>query len=141
DSHPALPVVTAARPTLEVTDFAAFRPFEKLPRGMTAHVVFTAIAPVAPATTSVTMVRKVIRAHIGFDGLLMSDDISMKALSGTLAERARASLAAGCDLVLHCNGSFDERREVADACPPLAGEARRRADAALSVRRAPMPFD
>src|SRR5437763_1913677 len=141
DSHLALPVVSADRPTLEVTDFAAFRPLAKLPLGMTAHVVFTAIDPVAPATTSVTMVRKVIRGHIGFDGLLMSDDISMKALSGTLAERARASLAAGCDVVLHCNGSFDERREVADACPPLAGEAKRRADVALGARHAPTAFD
>ena len=118
--------------TLQSTDFAAFRPLAKLPLGMTAHVVFTAIDPVAPATTSVTMVREVIRGHIGFDGLLMSDDISMNALAGTLAERARATLAAGCDVVLHCNGAFDERRAVADACPPLAGDAKRRADAALA---------
>ncbi len=141
DSHHALPVVSTDAKTLQSTDFAAFRPLAKLPLGMTAHVVFTAIDPVAPATTSVTMVREVIRGHIGFDGLLMSDDISMNALAGTLAERARASLAAGCDVVLHCNGAFDERRAVADACPPLAGEARRRADAALGCRRAPAPFD
>jgi beta-N-acetylhexosaminidase len=127
--------------TLQSTDFAAFRPLAKLPLGMTAHVVFTAIDPVAPATTSGTMVRDVIRGHIGFDGLLMSDDISMNALAGTLAERARATLAAGCDVVLHCNGAFDERRAVADACPPLAGDAKRRADAALGIRRAPVPFD
>src|SRR3954470_10523658 len=141
DSHLALPVVSADRATLESTDFAAFRPLAKLPLGMPAHVVFTAIDPVAPATTSVTMVREVIRGHIGFDGVLMSDDISMKALSGTLAERTRASLTAGCDVVLHCNGSFHERREVADACPPLAGEAKRRADVALAARRAPTAFD
>jgi beta-N-acetylhexosaminidase len=141
DSHLALPVVATDRATLQSTDFAAFRPLAKLPLGMTAHVVFTAIDPVAPATTSVTMVQQVIRGHIGFDGLLMSDDISMKALSGTLAECARATLAAGCDVVLHCNGSFDERRDVADACPPLAGEAKRRADAALAMRRAPESFD
>ncbi|MEJ0077063.1 MAG: beta-N-acetylhexosaminidase [Alphaproteobacteria bacterium] len=141
DSHHALPVVATDAQTLQSTDFAAFRPLAKLPLGMTAHVVFTAIDPVAPATTSVTMVQQVIRGHIGFDGLLMNDDISMNALSGTLAERARATLAAGCDVVLHCNGSFDERREVADACPPLAGEGRRRADAALAMRRAPAPFD
>jgi beta-N-acetylhexosaminidase len=141
DSHLALPVVSTDRATLESTDFAAFRPLAKLPLGMTAHVVFTAIDPVAPATTSVTIVREVIRQGIGFDGLLMSDDISMKALSGTLTERARASLAAGCDVVLHCNGSFEERREVAEACPPLAGEAKRRVDAALSHRRAPAAFD
>src|SRR5689334_13221843 len=141
DSHLALPVVATDRPTLQSTDFAAFVPLAKLPLGMTAHVVFTALDPVAPATTSVTMVQQVIRGHIGFDGLLMSDDISMKALSGTLAERARATLAAGCDVVLHCNGSFAERRTVADACPPLAGEGKRRADAALAMRRAPMPLD
>ena len=141
DSHHALPVVSTDAKTLQSTDFAAFRPLAKLPLGMTAHVVFTAIDPVAPATTSVTMVREVIRGHIGFDGLLMSDDISMNALAGTLAERARASLAAGCDVVLHCNGAFDERRAVADATPPLAGEARRRADAALGCRHAPAPFD
>jgi len=141
DSHLALPVVSTDVETLQSTDFAAFRPLAKLPLGMTAHVVFTAIDPVAPATTSVTMVQQVIRGHIGFDGVLMSDDISMQALSGTLAERARASFAAGCDVVLHCNGSFDERRAVADACPPLASEGKRRADPALSRRRAPAPFD
>src|SRR5437763_1793098 len=119
DSHHRLPVVSTEREMLESTDFAAFRPLAKLPLGMTAHVVFTAIDPVAPATTSVTMVREVIRDFIGFDGLLMSDDLSMNALSGTLAERARATLAAGCDVVLHCNGSLDERREVANVCPPL----------------------
>ena len=103
---------------------------------MTAHVVFTAIDPVAPATTSVTMVREVIRGHIGFDGLLMSDDISMNALAGTLAERARATLAAGCDVVLHCNGAFDERRAVADAGPAACrrGEAARRCGAWLPAR-------
>jgi len=87
------------------------------------------------------MVREVIRGFIGFDGLLMSDDISMGALAGPLAERSRAAIAAGCDVVLHCNGSFDERREVADACPPLSDDAKRRADAALASRRGPAPFD
>jgi beta-N-acetylhexosaminidase len=141
DSHHVLPAVGTDAQTLQSTDFAAFRPLAKLPLGMTAHVVFTAIDPVAPATTSVTMVQQVIRGDIGFDGLLMSDDISMNALSGTLAERARASLAAGCDVVLHCNGSFDQRRAVAEVCPPLAGDGMRRADAALAMRRAPAPLD
>src|SRR3954452_22038339 len=108
DSHLALPVVDVDRGTLESSDFAAFRPLAQLPLGMTAHVVFSAIAPVAPATTSGTMVHEVIRGTIGFDGLLMSDDISMNALSGTLGERSRAALAAGCDMVLHCNGKLDE---------------------------------
>jgi beta-N-acetylhexosaminidase len=108
---------------------------------MTAHVVFSAIDPVAPATTSGTMVREVIRQHIGFDGLLMSDDVSMNALSGTLAERSRAALRAGCDAVLHCNGKLDEMQAVAQESPPLAGDAARRADAALAARRKPTEFD
>jgi beta-N-acetylhexosaminidase len=87
------------------------------------------------------MVREVIRDSIGFEGLLMSDDISMGALSGTLAERTRAAIAAGCDLVLHCNGNLAEMHAVAAEAPLLAGEAARRADAALSARRAPAPID
>src|SRR5690349_19139697 len=113
DSHHRLPVVDTDRATLEATDFAAFRPLASLPIGMTAHVVFSAIDPVAPATTSVTIVGQVIRGFIGFQGLLMSDDISMNALSGTIAERSRAALAAGCDVVLHCNGNLQEMAEVA----------------------------
>ena len=141
DSHLKLPVVDTDRATLESSDFAAFRPLAKLPLGMTAHVVFSAIDPVAPATTSVTMVREVIRGHIGFDGLLMSDDVSMNALSGTIAERSRASLAAGCDMVLHCNGKLDEMRAVASVSPVLAGDPARRADAALALLRAPSSLD
>jgi beta-N-acetylhexosaminidase len=141
DSHHRLPVVEVDRATLESSDFAAFRPLAKLPLGMTAHVVFSAIDPVAPATTSGTMVREVIRQHIGFDGLLMSDDVSMNALSGTLAERSRAALRAGCDVVLHCNGKLDEMQAVARESPPLAGDAARRADAALAARRKPTEFD
>ena len=94
DSHEKLPVVHADRATLEATDFAAFRPLKRLPLAMTAHVVFTAIDPVHPATTSATMIGEVIRGFIGFGGLLMGDDVSMNALSGTIAERARASLKA-----------------------------------------------
>jgi beta-N-acetylhexosaminidase len=141
DSHYRLPVVDTDRATLEATDFAAFRPLAGLPLGMTAHVVFSAIDPVAPATTSVTMVREVIRGFIGFQGLLMSDDVSMGALSGTLAERSRAALAAGCDIVLHCNGDLREMREVASAVPELKGEAAARSRAALAQRSAPERFD
>jgi beta-N-acetylhexosaminidase len=141
DSHLALPVVDVDAKTLESSDFAAFRPLAKLPLGMTAHVVFSAIDPVAPATTSVKMVQEVIRGFIGFDGLLMSDDVSMNALSGTLAERSRAAIAAGCDVVLHCNGKLDEMRQVAGESPLLAGEAKRRADAALAARRKPAALD
>ncbi len=141
DSHEKLPVVGADRETLELTDFAAFRPLAGLPLGMTAHVVFSAIDPVAPATTSVTIVRDVIRDSIGFSGLLMSDDVSMGALSGSLAERAKAALAAGCDMVLHCNGKIDEMLAVAGAAPQLAGEAARRAAAALALRKPAEPLD
>jgi beta-N-acetylhexosaminidase len=141
DSHLKLPVVDTDRATLERTDFAAFRPLAGLPLGMTAHVVFSAIDPVQPATTSVTIVDQVIRGFIGFRGLLMSDDVSMGALSGTLAERSRAALAAGCDVVLHCNGDLGEMMQVAGATPALSGEAERRADAALLRRSASEEFD
>ncbi len=141
DSHDKLPVVDADRATLEATDFAAFRPLATLPLGMTAHIVFSSIDPIAPATISATIVRDVIRDSIGFKGLLMSDDISMSALSGSVGERTRAALAAGCDVALHCNGEMTEMRAVAAEAPPLAGEAQRRADAALAARKPPDPFD
>lgn len=141
DSHLALPVVPEDRAVLEASDFAAFRPLARFPMAMTAHVVFSAIDPVAPATTSAIMVGDVIRSSIGFQGLLMSDDLSMKALSGTLADRAQGAFEAGCDVVLHCNGDLAEMREVASATPALSGEAARRADLALAMRRAPAEFD
>jgi beta-N-acetylhexosaminidase len=139
DSHRTLPVVTADPATLDAIDFAAFRPLRALPMGMTAHVVFTAIDPVAPATTSATIVRNVIRDSIGFAGLLMSDDISMGALSGSLGERTRAAIAAGCDIVLHCNGDILEMGAVAAEAPILCGEAARRAEAALAIRKPATP--
>jgi beta-N-acetylhexosaminidase len=141
DSHERLPVVDTERATLEATDFAAFRPLNRLPMAMTAHVVFTAIDPVRPATTSATMIGEVIRGFIGFDGLLMSDDVSMGALSGSIGERTRASLAAGCDVVLHCNGRLDEMQAVAAEAPELAGEAARRAAAAMAQRGAASDID
>jgi beta-N-acetylhexosaminidase len=141
DSHHRLPVVDTDRATLEATDFAAFQPLAGLPLGMTAHVVFSAIDPVAPATTSVKMVQEVIRGFIGFQGLLMSDDVSMKALSGTIAERSRAAFVAGCDVVLHCNGDLGEMAAVAVEAPVLAGEAAKRAEAALAQRKVPEEFD
>jgi beta-N-acetylhexosaminidase len=141
DSHLRLPVVTTDRPTLETSDFAAFRPLKNLPMAMTAHVVFSAIDPVCPATTSATMIREVIRESIGFDGLLMSDDISMGALTGSIAERTQAALAAGCDVVLHCNGRLDEVQAVAGSAPALAGAAAGRAAAALAARGTPSELD
>jgi beta-N-acetylhexosaminidase len=141
DSHQRLPVVDADRATLEASDFAAFRALADLPIGMTAHVVYAAYDPLAPATTSVTMVQQVIRGWIGFHGLLMTDDISMGALAGPLAERTQAAIAAGCDMVLHCNGRIEEMREVAGAAPLLVGEAARRAASALAARSAPRDID
>ncbi len=137
DSHAALPVVDASREALQATDFAAFRMLHDLPLAMTAHVVFSSIDPIDPATTSATLVGEVIRGWIGFHGLLMSDDISMQALSGPIGERARAAIAAGCDLVLHCTGVFAEMQAVAGAVPRLAGDAAKRAEAALQRRQAP----
>jgi beta-N-acetylhexosaminidase len=141
DSHLALPVVDTDRATLETTDFAAFRPLASLPLGMTAHVVFSAIDSDGPATTSRTMIGEVIRGSIGFQGALMGDDVSMGALSGSIAERTRASLAAGCDLVLHCNGRLDEMEAVAAEAPHLAGRAAERTQAALAALRAPDAID
>jgi beta-N-acetylhexosaminidase len=141
DSHQKLPVVTADAAALEATDFAAFRGLADLPMAMTAHVVFTAIDPVAPATASAAIVHDVIRGWIGFAGLLMSDDISMGALSGSLGERTRAALAAGCDVVLHCNGNMAEMEAVAAAAPTLQGEPARRAAAAWARRQPPATLD
>lgn len=141
DSHLKLPVVETDRATLEKTDFAPFRALADLPLGMTAHVVFSAIDPVAPATTSAIMVGEVIRRFIGFSGLLMGDDVSMGALSGTISERARASLDAGCDMVLHCNGDLAEMKDVAAAVPVLEGLPAGRAEAALRRRTTPEPMD
>jgi beta-N-acetylhexosaminidase len=141
DSHQALPVVSADRAALEATDFAAFRPLGNLPLGMTAHVVFSAIDATHPATTSATMVREVIRGFCEFRGLLMSDDVSMGALSGSIEERSRAALAAGCDIVLHCNGEIREMADVARVAQTLAGAAAERSAAALLQRGRPSEFD
>ena len=113
DTHFRLPVVDTPKAELERTDFAAFQPLADLPMAMTAHVVFSALDPAQPATTSATIIEQVIRGSIGFQGLLMSDDVSMNALAGSIAERTRAIVSAGCDMVLHCNGKLDEMREVA----------------------------
>src|SRR5882724_12049389 len=113
DSHFRLPTVDTSRDELNRTDFAAFQPLADLPIAMTAHVVFSALDPAHPATTSATIINEVIRGVIGFQGLLMSDDVSMNALAGSIVERTRAIVNAGCDMVLHCNGKLDEMRGVA----------------------------
>ncbi len=141
DSHFRLPTVDAPREELDRTDFAAFRPLADLPMAMTAHVVFSALDPAQPATTSATIIRQVIRGQIGFQGLLMSDDVSMNALAGSIAERTRAIVNAGCDMVLHCNGKLDEMRDVARETPELTGEALQRASRALASRKPPEPLD
>jgi beta-N-acetylhexosaminidase len=141
DTHFKLPTVDTPRDELDRTDFAAFKPLADLPMAMTAHVVFSAVDPAHPATTSATMIAQVIRGAIGFQGLLMSDDVSMNALSGNIAERTRAIFAAGCDVALHCNGDIEEMREVAAQTPELSGKALERANAALAARKAPQPFD
>jgi beta-N-acetylhexosaminidase len=141
DSHFRLPTVDAPREELERTDFAAFQPLADLPMAMTAHVVFSALDPAQPATTSATIIRQVIRGQIGFQGLLMSDDVSMNALAGSIAERTRAIVNAGCDMVLHCNGKLDEMRDVARETPELTGEALQRASRALASRKPPEPLD
>ena len=141
DTHFRLPEVETSRAELERTDFAAFRPLADLPMAMTAHVVFSALDPAHPATTSATIIEQVIRGVIGFQGLLMSDDVSMNALAGSIAERTRSIFAAGCDMVLHCNGKLDEMREVAAETPELSDQALQRADRALAARTAPQAFD
>jgi len=141
DSHHELPVVTASREELEGWDFRPFRAMTDMPAAMTAHVVYTAIDPDRPATTSPECIR-LIRQDIGFDGLLMTDDLSMNALSGTLETRAEQALAAGCDVVLHCNGDLGEMVQVMAATGPLAGESERRARAAMArLVRVPEPLD
>lgn len=139
DSHHDLPIVAAAVEDLEVLDFAPFHALRDLPMGMTAHIRFTALDD-APATASPRMIG-LIRDRIGFDGLLMTDDITMNALSGTQAERATASLAAGCDLVLHCNGTVADMEPVVEAAGAMSPDAQRRADAALAQRRPPQELD
>jgi beta-N-acetylhexosaminidase len=135
DSHFGLPVVASSREILESTDFAAFRRLAHLPLGMTAHVMYTAIDPDLPATLSPKVINDVIRGSIGFDGALMSDDVSMGALTGVVAERTRQALAAGCDIALHCNGDLREMEEVASGARELSGAAARRAERALAARR------
>jgi beta-N-acetylhexosaminidase len=141
DSHRALPVVKEPRETLEASDFAPFRALADMPWGMTAHIVYAAIDDVRPGTLSPTVIEQAIRRSIGFDGVLVSDDLSMGALGGGLGGRAAAALAAGCDLALHCNGDMKEMKAVVAAARPLDAAARRRLDRAEARRRAQRPID
>ncbi|MEO8558436.1 MAG: beta-N-acetylhexosaminidase [Rhodospirillales bacterium] len=123
DSHFDLPRVDTPMPTLQHTDFLPFKALCNMPWGMTAHVLYTAIDAQRPATTSAAVIDRVIRGWIGFDGLLLSDDLSMQALGGSLGERAAASIEAGCDVALHCNGKLDEMQQVAGAIAALTDKA------------------
>lgn len=141
DSHLALPRVSAEMELLSASDFVTFRSLDQCPIAMTAHVVYESIDPQRPCTTSPKVIRDVIRGEIGFDGLLMSDDLSMKALDGPLSVRAKQAQFAGCDLVLHCNGDMEEMRDVASEVKILDGQALRRSRHALAQLSAPSAFD
>ncbi|MFW2543987.1 glycoside hydrolase family 3 N-terminal domain-containing protein [Primorskyibacter sp. 2E107] len=139
DSHLALPRVGADRDTLDRVDFAAFRALNDMPLGMTCHLVFEQIDP-RPSTVSPVMI-ELIRDRIGFDGFLMTDDIGMEALDGTVPERGAAALAAGCDAVLHCNGDLAEMTALMARVGTMPLVAIDRAERALAARRAPASVD
>ncbi len=139
DSHYDLPVVDTNGEVLRQNDFAAFSALNDVPMGMTAHITYSAFDD-RPATLSPKMMG-LIREEMGFDGLIMTDDISMKALTGTLGELSRLSIDAGCDVILHCNGTLGEMEDVASAAGEMTPNAQRRADAALACRRTPDPVD
>jgi beta-N-acetylhexosaminidase len=141
DTHKELPTVHADLDTLDAWDFAPFKALSDMPIGMTAHIVFTAIDKKRPATQSKKAI-KLIRERLGFGGLLLSDDLVMNALKGTLTERAETSLKAGCDLVIHWNGDIGQMRQVAEGVGKLKGGAARRAEAALArIVHTPEPMD
>jgi len=141
DTHKALPHVTIPVEALSASDFVTFRSLNHCPLAMTAHVVFDAIDAQRPATTSPQIIRDVIRGEIGFEGVLISDDLSMSALKGPLSVRAKAALFAGCDIVLHCNGLMDEMREVAAEAKPLQDHVLARCEMALSHLTVSEPLD
>jgi len=132
DSHLELPIADVDLETLQETDFAPFKALAHLPMAMTAHLLYPALDPEKPATTSEKVIREVIREEIGFDGLLMTDDLSMEALGGSIEDRARESLQAGCDMILHCNGKLGEMEAVANATSDLSGRALERAERAVT---------
>ncbi|OYQ32818.1 beta-N-acetylhexosaminidase [Niveispirillum lacus] len=141
DSHKELPVVTTARAELETWDFAPFKALAQLPAAMVAHVVYSDIDPDRPSSISPTVIGDIVRGHIGFDGLLFSDDLSMQALSGTLGQRTAAVLAAGCDVALHCNGQMAEMQDVVRHARPLDADGHRRWSAASDLVAPAPPTD
>lgn len=141
DSHLELPLVETDHEELSRTDFVPFRSLSDLPMAMTAHVVYSALDPERCATWSSRVIHHFIRGEIGFDGLLMSDDVGMNALAGSFDDRTRRALVAGCDVALHCSGKMEEMRAVAEGARALDGEAQRRAAAALDRIEPPSDFD
>ena len=141
DSHLELPIVDAPAETLRKVDFAPFAALCDLPMAMTAHVVYSALDADRPATLSPIVVGECMRDMLGFEGLIMTDDLSMRALGGTMADKIAQAQMAGCDMMLHCNGNMSEMQEVASAAGRLDGEAAIRADVALAVVRKPADFD
>lgn len=137
DTHHELPTVTTGLDELAEHDFAPFRALAHLPMAMSAHVIFSAVDPKNPATTSGKVVEEIIRDYIGFDGLLMSDDVSMNALSGDYFDRTKAIFAAGLDMVLHCHGIMEQMKAVASCTPELEGKALQRAIKAIEYKRKP----
>lgn len=141
DSHLSLPAVDTAERELEAVDFAPFRALADIPFAMTAHVLYTALDSSAPATQSARIVNRVIRGHMNYDGVLMTDDLSMQALRGDFAERTRGSLDAGCDLLLHCNGKMSEMTQIATAAGSMCLRTAERLARARAHRHAPGAFD
>ena len=141
DSHHDLPVVDQPLAVLEATDFVPFKALSDMPIAMTAHIVFPAIDPDHPLTQSATGIDEVVRGLLRFDGVIVSDDLNMQALSGDLPARAAGAFAAGCDIALHCSGKFDELAALLPASPVLAGEALARWTLAAGRRSPPLPFD
>ena len=141
DSHFELPSVDADAASLNGHDFAPFRALNALPIAMTAHVVYTALDPDHPATHSAAVLKGIVREKLGFNGLLVTDDLSMNALSGSLGERTSAAFDAGCDIALHCNGMLDQMQQVAAAAPEISGECAKRTAAALAMLSPPSEYD
>lgn len=141
DSHLDLPIVNTSHAELSRTDFAPFRELAHMPAAMTAHVVYASLDAHAPATTSPRMIGDIVRREIGFTGFLMSDDLSMKALTGTILARASAAIDAGCDVALHCNGDLKEMEAACEGVPILSGLAKQRFDTTLAITRQQEPFD
>jgi beta-N-acetylhexosaminidase len=140
DTHHDLPTVDASRADLARHDFAPFKALADLPMAMTAHIIFSAYDADRPATQSPEMIR-VIREEIGFGGLLMTDDLNMQALSGSLGDRTKAAMAAGCDIALHCKGDLAEMEAVATEAGLMSAATRNRAEAALALRHKASPVD